>query len=240
MTIQQKNYEPDIMYGASTAVSAAQTITDATSSAFAVGANGATNPVFVVDASTSSVASGLSVTGAATGVAVALAVADSGSTGLMTIAGKGTGGYVKVTGLVNTVVSGLGATLTMTKSQSGATVLLDRAAGTTVTLPANTPGWYADFFVTVSVTSNSDKVITATASELLVGMILNCDTDTSDAVAIWKALVASSYISVNLDGSTKGGLKGDWFRLTCLNTTTWGVQGMTNGTGSVATPFATS
>jgi hypothetical protein len=101
-------------------------------------------------------------------------------------------------------------------------------------------GTFFEFIVSVTKTSNTDKVITGSASELLVGSIINCDTDTSDTAAIWKALVGSSYISVNLNGGTLGGIKGDFFRLTCLNSTTWHVTGVTNATGTVATPFATS
>ncbi len=130
---------------------------------------------------------------------------------------------------------------TLNDAFSGAMVLLDKADGGTITLPT-TPdaGTFYDFVVSVSCTSNSYKVITGSAPELIVGSMVNCDTDTSNAVAIWPALVGSSFISVNLNGSTKGGIKGDSFRLTCLNATTWLVTGLTNGTGVVATPFATS
>ena len=74
----------------------------------------------------------------------------------------------------------------------------------------------------------------------MVGQILNCDTDTSDAVAIWKSLVATSNIAVSMNGTTEGGVKGDWIRVTKLDATTWGVHGQINGNGTVATPFATS
>lgn len=240
MTISQKNYDPALMQGASNSNVLPQAIQDSTAQAFAVGPAGATNPVLNVDASTASQASGLGITGAATGVAVALAAIDSGSTGLMTLAGKGTGGYVKVLGNVSQVVSGSGATLTLTKSQSGSAVLFDRAAGIVFTLPANTPGMYFDFFVTVTITGGAAKVITASGTELLVGTIINTDTDSSDAIASWKSLVATGNIAVSMNGTTTGGIKGDWLRFTCLNTTTWNVQGLTLGTSTVATPFATS
>lgn len=143
--------------------------------------------------------------------------------------------------LSRNVISGLGATRTLNQNESGSLVILDRAAGTTITLPAAPlPGTEFEFMVGVTVTSNSDKIITGAGTELMVGSVINCDTDTTDTVAIWKALVASSYISVNLDGSTKGGIKGDKVKVTNLNGTTWQVSGVTNGTGSVATPFATS
>lgn len=141
------------------------------------------------------------------------------------------------------IISGLGATLTLKEDQSGALVTLDRAAGGTYTLPANcAPGTWFEFWVTTTSTSVGNKIITGAAAELIVGMILNCDTDSSDAVAIWKSLVGTSNISLTLGGSdtTKGGLKGDRIVLTKLNTTTWGLTGFTLATGTVATPLATS
>jgi hypothetical protein len=138
------------------------------------------------------------------------------------------------------IISGSGATVTLTAAQSGSTVLFDRAAGIVFTLPANAPGMQFDFFVTVTITSGAAKVITAAGTELLVGTIINTDTDSSDAIASWKSLVAASNIAVSMNGSTTGGIKGDWLRFTCLNSTTWNVAGFTTGTGTVATPFATS
>lgn len=139
------------------------------------------------------------------------------------------------------VISGVGATRTLNENESGSLVLLDKADGQTYTLPAAcVPGTFFDFFCTVTTTSSAAKVITGAGTELMVGSILNCDTDSSDAVAIWKSLVGTSNISVNFNGSTKGGIKGDSFRLTKLNATTWNISGVTNGTGVVATPFATS
>lgn len=141
------------------------------------------------------------------------------------------------------IIDGLGATLTLKENQSGSLIAFDRAAGTAVTLPAACKkGVWFEFVVSVTNTSVGNKVITGTATELMVGYILNCDTDTSDAVAIWKSLVGTSNISFTLGGSdtTKGGLKGDRVRVTKINSTTWQVEGVTGGTGTVATPFATS
>lgn len=139
------------------------------------------------------------------------------------------------------VISGLGATLALNENQSGSVISLDRAAGTTVTLPAAClPGTYFEFIVATTVTSNSDKIITGAGTELMVGGILNCDTDSSNATIVFPSLVASSNISVNLNGSTKGGLKGDYIRVTKVDSVTWQVGGQVNGTGVVATPFANS
>lgn len=239
MTIQQKNYDPALMQGAANTVALPQTITDATSSAFAVGPSGATNPMFQIDDSVASAAVGLKITGRATGTAVSLDVIGSGTNESLTISPKAAGN-IKVNGQIQPIVSGTGATATLTKDQSGSVILFDRAAGIVFTLPANTPGMVFDFFVTVTITGGAAKVITAAGTELLVGTIINTDTDSSDAVASWKSLVAAANIAVSMNGTTTGGIKGDWLRFTCLNTTTWNVQGFTLGTSTVATPFATS
>jgi hypothetical protein len=239
MTIQQKDYDPALTQGAANTVVLPQTITDATSSAFAVGPNGATNPGFQVDGSVSSAANGVKVIGRATGTRATLQVIGSGTDEGMEIQPKAAG-TILVGGQVQPIITGSGATVTLTKNQSGSAVLFDRAAGIVFTLPANTPGMVFDFFVTVTITGGAAKVITAVGTELLVGTIINTDTDSSDAVASWKSLVAASNIAVSMNGTTTGGIKGDWFRFTCLNTTTWNVSGFTLGTSTVATPFASS
>ena len=139
------------------------------------------------------------------------------------------------------VISGSGATRTLNELESGSLALFDRAAGIVYTLPAACKeGTWFEFAVSTTVTSNAAKIITGAGTELMVGSIINCDTDTSDAVAIWKSLVATGNVAVSMDGSTKGGIKGDYIKVTKLNSTTWHVTGVTNGTGTVATPFATS
>ena len=139
------------------------------------------------------------------------------------------------------VISGLGATRTLNENETGSLVLLDRASGIVITLPT-TPkaGTFFDFMVSVTCTSNAYKVITGSAPELIVGDIFSCATDNSNAQKCFPSLVATGNISVNMNGSTQGGVKGDTFRLTCLNTTTWIVEGSTNGNSTPVTPFATS
>lgn len=139
------------------------------------------------------------------------------------------------------IIKGLGSTLTLKAKDTNSLIVFDRAAGSVVTLPANAKiGTTFDFAVGVTITSNAAKIITGVATELLVGQILNCDSDSSDAVAIWKSLTATANIAISMDGSTKGGIIGDQIRLIKISTTQWLVQGVTIGTGTVATPFATS
>jgi hypothetical protein len=239
MTLQQKNYDPALSQGAANTLVCPQTISDSTNQAFAVGPNGATTPIFNVDASASTAVVGVNIAGTATGTPCVLSAIGSATNESLDIKPKGAG-TTRLYGHKRHMVSGSGATVTLTADQSGAAVLFDRAAGIVFTLPAAVAGLCFDFFVSVTITSGAAKVITSTGTELLVGTLLNTNTSSSDAVANWKALVASSYVAVSMNGSTTGGIKGDWLRFTCLNSTTWNVSGMTLATGTVATPFATS
>lgn len=66
-------------------------VTSASANALAVGANGTTNPVLKVDASTASVATGISITGAAAASGVVISAISSGTNEDMTLTPKGSG-----------------------------------------------------------------------------------------------------------------------------------------------------
>lgn len=139
------------------------------------------------------------------------------------------------------IISEATATRTLREEESGSTCLFDRAAGIVYTLPAACAvGTYFDFVTAVTITGGAAKIITGAAAELMVGGILNVDSDTSDTPAIWKSLVGTSNIAVSMNGSTTGGIIGDCIRAVKVTTTKWSVTGFTLGTGTVATPFATS
>lgn len=74
-----------------TSVSGTVTVTSASASALTAGPNGATNPGLKVNASTSSAAGGLSITGAADAAGVALAAIGSNTNEPLTLDGKGSG-----------------------------------------------------------------------------------------------------------------------------------------------------
>lgn len=115
--------------------SSAMTITSASADALAVGANGATNPVLKVDASTASVATGLRITGAAAASGVAVAVVSSGTNESLTLNALGTGTITlnnTGTGNINSVrkVVVMSALATPAGGQTGAGIQL----GTTTNL----------------------------------------------------------------------------------------------------------
>lgn len=131
-----------------------------------------------------------------------------------------------------------GAATTLTADQSGALILLDTAAGSIATLPTPAVGLYFDFAVSVSVTSNSHIITTATtASEFLSGG-LQMMIDTT-AVSEGQFLNGTSHITLTHNGSTTGGLIGTHYRFTAISTTVWDVTGLCAGSGTLATPATT-
>ena len=153
---------------------------------------------------------------------------------------RGTQLVVDTVNAKQNVISGQGATRTLNELESGSICLFDRAAGIVYTLPTTpTPGTYFDFIVVTTITSNAAKIITGSGTELLIGNIMNVDTDTSNAVAAWTGN-GSTHISVSMNGTTTGGIRGMRLRFTCLSSTQWIVDGIVAGSGVVATPFATS
>lgn len=138
------------------------------------------------------------------------------------------------------VISGLGATYTLLARESGSTILLDRAAGIVLTLPAPAAGTYYDLVATVSVTSNAYKISTGTqGTDFFLGPLISDDTDTSDALVGFPCN-GTSHDNISMAGTTTGGLLGTHIRIKALTSTIWHVSGVINGSGSVATSCSTS
>lgn len=137
-----------------------------------------------------------------------------------------------------TVVDVTASTLAPTVAQSGATFVLDRAAGIAVTLPsidAGEVGTYFDFLIKTTITSNSTTIKAPSASETMTG---SCFTISDGAAAVLGYKAGSTADTVTLNGSTTGGIAGDMVRLKALSTTLWEVLALTSSTGTEATPFS--
>lgn len=145
---------------------------------------------------------------------------------------------------LSTAISGAGlvvnanaATVALTTAQSGSVITFNRLAGSTVTLPTPAIGLSYTFIVGTVNTSSAYKVITSAGTVFIGGtMIIN-------KAGVVTAYVAdgSTDISVNLNGTTTGGLTiGDQFTLTCVTATEWSCTGTLTASGTLATPFATS
>lgn len=145
---------------------------------------------------------------------------------------------VEVPGLSRKIISGVGATRTLKASESGALCLFDSAAGVVYTLPAPVAGLTFEFATTVTITSNAAKVITDAATSFLLGsvdVIINGSATTLAAVGN-----GSTHVAISSNGTTTGGVIGSFYRVTAVNSTQWVITGFVSGSGSIATPFATS
>lgn len=127
---------------------------------------------------------------------------------------------------------------TLNIKDSGALVLLDAAAGFTVTLPAPVAGAYFDFVQTVTQTSGTQKVITDAATTFILGEVLTFTTATASPAGF--AFDGATHIAVTTNGTTTGGIIGTKFRLTALSSTVWLIEGVFVGSGTIATPASTS
>lgn len=136
------------------------------------------------------------------------------------------------------VISSVGATYTLTPAQSGSLCLFDRAAGVVYTLPTPVAGMFFDFATTTTITSNAAKVITAAATQFLLGVVDILIV--ASATTLAAAGNGTTHVAISSNGTTTGGVIGDFYRVTAISATQWVVQGQISGSGSIATPFATS
>ena len=142
-----------------------------------------------------------------------------------------TNGFITGTGVNSTVTA---ATLTVTAdTYNGQTINLSRAAGITVTLPAAT-GTNAvyKFVVTTAVTTNSNVIQVANATDTMNGLASVAGTTGS----VFSTLPASDTITMN--GTTTGGLIGSYVQVTDVATGEFLVTAALVGSGTPATPFS--
>lgn len=134
-------------------------------------------------------------------------------------------------------ISGSGATVTLTKEQSGSVFLFDRAAGIVVTLPAPLVGLEFDFVVSVDLTAAAYQVDTDAATTFIVGGLQGA----IEAAATDETHFANgtTHIGVSMNKTTTGGLIGGAFKMKCISPTLWLITGNTSCTATPATPFTT-
>lgn len=138
------------------------------------------------------------------------------------------------------VVNVTSSTLTVTSAYKGKVMVANRAAGVVFTLPAATAATVGDsytFLIGTTITSNNFSVVSVGSSDLFYGSVEMYDTDTAMALAHYAPNFSSNY-QLTSNGSTTGGVAGQWVTFTCLGLDAWFVEGVCYGTGSVATPFA--
>ncbi|MEY9782569.1 hypothetical protein [Sinorhizobium fredii] len=134
-------------------------------------------------------------------------------------------------------ISATAATLSLTMAtHGGATVVANRAAGITMTLPAAS-GTGVKFKVVVgtTVTSNSLKVQVANATDIMTGTA-TFGQDAADTAVLFET--ASDSDTITMNGSTTGGIKGDIIELEDIASGLWSVTVLGSATGTEATCFS--
>jgi hypothetical protein len=89
-----------------------------------------------------------------------------------------------------------------------------------------------------TVISTSSLKIGTDGTDKYVGSVLSIDTDTSNAVAAFVAGASDDFI--NFNGTTTGGVAGTFVQIYAITALKYMVTGTVLGSGTVATPFATS
>lgn len=135
------------------------------------------------------------------------------------------------------VVDGTAATLTVTQAaHSGQTITLNRAAGIAVTLPtaAGTGAVYR-FFIGTTVTSNTTTIKVGSAAETMSGVAIVLQDGGDTAVGFE---TASTTDTITLNGSTTGGILGDFIEVIDVAANKYYVRVNSSATGTEATPFS--
>ena len=129
------------------------------------------------------------------------------------------------------------ATATVTpEAHAGRTVVLDRAAGQALTLPAATgTGNVYRFFVATTITSNTTTIKVADATDVMAGVAIVAN-DTDASASIFETAADSDTITFN--GGTTGGIRGATVELQDVATNLWSVRVVGAATNAEATPFS--
>lgn len=132
-------------------------------------------------------------------------------------------------GTVRTITA---ATATLSDYEAGGVVVVNRAAGSTITLPAATGTGYR-YLITTIVDQTGDLIVAAAGTDVMQGVAL-----TDMAGVIWPT--ADTTDTITLNGTTTGGLKGTRVELIDVASGIWNVLVVGEASGTEATPFSGS
>lgn len=128
------------------------------------------------------------------------------------------------------------ASTTLTQAvHDGKTITANAAAGLTLTLPAATgSGMKVRIIVGTTITSN-DLIVQVVGDDTMTGTCLFAQ-DSADTAVLFETASTSDTITMN--GTTKGGIKGDLIELEDIAADLWHVRIVGSATGTEATPFS--
>lgn len=137
------------------------------------------------------------------------------------------------------IVDCTASTLAVTEAlHDGKTVVLDRAAGIAVTLPAASAGLKFRFIVKTTFTGAA-SIKSVSGADVMIGhAIMGNNTDNS--VVNWQAVAANTYDTIDLLGTSNstGGMAGQVIEIEGLAANLWFVTIIGDAAGTEATPFA--
>lgn len=140
--------------------------------------------------------------------------------------------YRRNLGIAQTVTS---ATVTLTSdAHSGGIVVLNRAAGVTVTLPT-ADGSGAVYTLILAADQTGSAVIQVADSSHTMAGVAYLGNDSAGASCFY---TASTSDTITMNGSTKGGLKGAKVELIDIAANTFAVTVFSEASGTEATPFS--
>lgn len=133
-------------------------------------------------------------------------------------------------------VSTTATTLSVTQTQhAGRIVRIATTSPIVVTLPAASgTGDTYTFFMAVAATGTESTIKVANATDVMKGVVWAATTSSDNAEAF---ITTATSDSIELNGTTRGGVIGDLYQLRDIATGVWSVQGFTSPTGTEATPF---
>jgi hypothetical protein len=131
------------------------------------------------------------------------------------------------------------STLAVTEAlHDGKTIMLDRAAGIAVTLPAAAAGLRFRFIVKTTFTGAA-SIKSATGADIMIGHAL-MGNDSDNTVVDWQSIAATTNDTIDLFGTANstGGMAGQEIEIVGLDTNLWYVSIRGDAAGTEATPFA--
>jgi hypothetical protein len=121
----------------------------------------------------------------------------------------------------------------------GKTVMINNATGFATTLPAPTGSGARYRFVIQTTITGGNMTVASTGANIFGSVIQN--TDTANGTSGFQSGVianAAGITTITLDGTTKGGRKGDWFEIYDDANGIYIIRGNLNASGTEATPFS--
>lgn len=137
------------------------------------------------------------------------------------------------------IVNCTASTLTVTEAlHSDAIIVLDRAAGIAVTLPAASAGLRFRFIVKTTFTGAA-SIKSVAGTDTMIGHAL-MGNNTDNIVVDWPAVAASAFDTIDLLGTANstGGMAGQEIEIIGLASSLWFVSIRGDAAGNEATPFA--